>query len=251
MDYARILGIMEAEGRKRDAAIFTNEWAILSTPFRGLIFTILSARSKDERTMQVCKELFSRADTPKKLLSLGEEELERILRPIGFYKVKSSYLRKTCEKLLSNFNGEVPGAMEELLTLPGVGRKTANIVLEKVFGHKTIAVDVHVHRISNRLGWVKTKNPLDTEKKLLKIVPDGSIARVNHAMVAYGQTVCLPRNPKCDECRIRKYCKRVGLPPIDGMSREEYSEYLKAEKAYKKGEHKKWKTAEELLKEEH
>lgn len=216
MDYARILIIMEEEGRKNHAPIFTNEWAILSTPFRGLVFTILSARSKDERTMQVCRELFSRADTPEKLLSLGEKELKRILRPIGFYKAKASYLMKTCAKLLSDFKGEVPGTMDELLTLPGVGRKTANIVLEKVFGHETIAVDVHVHRISNRLGWVKTRKPLDTEKELLRIIPRSSIAGVNHSMVAYGQTVCLPRNPKCTECRIRKYCKRIGLPKPKG-----------------------------------
>ncbi len=214
MDYARILKIMEEEGRKRDAAIFSKEEVVQGEPFRMLVFTMLSARSKDSRTMEVCRSLFREADTPKGILSLGEKRLSEILHPIGFYREKTKRLLGLCEKLLSDFGGKVPSTLEELTTLPGVGRKTANIILARVFKKKVIAVDVHVHRISNRLGWVKTKKPLDTEKRLMKLIPEGSIAQVNRAMVSYGQTVCLPRNPKCAECRIREYCQRVGLPKL-------------------------------------
>ncbi|MBN2122598.1 endonuclease III [Candidatus Micrarchaeota archaeon] len=217
MDYARILSIMEEEGRKHNAPIFAKEEVVQGEPFRILVFTMLSARSRDSRTMEVCRSLFREADTPRGILSLGQDKVSEILHPIGFYKGKTKRLLGLCEKLLSDFGGKVPSALEELTTLPGVGRKTANIILARVFGQKTIAVDVHVHRISNRLGWVKTKKPLDTEKRLMKLLPDKAIPQANRAMVSYGQTVCLPRNPKCAECRIREYCQRIGLPKSIGL----------------------------------
>lgn len=214
MDYLHVLELMESEGRRRNAPIFSKEEVVRGEPFRILVFTMLSARVKDATTTEVCRRLFSYADTPSGVLSLGEGKVRGILRPIGFYNSKTRNLLGMCGKLVSEFGGEVPDTREGLESLPGVGRKTANIVLARVFGKGVIAVDVHVHRISNRLGWVKTKRGRDTEKKLMEILPEKAVRIVNRAMVSYGQTVCLPRNPKCGECKVRKWCRRVGLPTL-------------------------------------
>jgi endonuclease-3 len=214
MDYFRVLSIMEDEGGKRNAPIFAKEEVVRGEPFRILVFTMLSARVKDATTARVCGELFSHADTPRGIVKLGRKRVLGILRPIGFYNSKTKSLLGMCRMLEGEFGGKVPETREGLESLPGVGRKTANIVLARVFGEKTIAVDVHVQRISNRLGWVKTKKERDTERRLMEILPGEAILLVNKAMVSYGQTVCLPRNPKCRECRVRKDCKRVGLPKL-------------------------------------
>jgi endonuclease-3 len=176
---------------------------------------MLSARVKDATTSRVCGELFSHADTPGGILKLGGKRVLGILRPIGFYNSKTKNLLGMCRMLEGEFGGKVPDTREGLESLPGVGRKTANIVLARVFGKDAIAVDVHVHRISNRLGWVKTKKERDTEDKLMKLLPGKALRIMNRAMVSYGQTVCLPRNPKCRECRVRKWCGRIGLPKPD------------------------------------
>ncbi|MCP4647124.1 MAG: endonuclease III [bacterium] len=198
------------EGEAQGAFVFKKN-DILTTPFRWIVFVALSARSRDENTYKVCKNLFGVADTPEGVIALGDVKLGRLLYSIGFYREKTKRIMGLSKMLISKFGSEVPGTRGELMELPGVGRKTANIILNKVFGKHTLAVDVHVHRISNRLGWVNTKKPEETEHELLEILPKNLVRKANKAMVAYGQTVCLPRNPKCKTCKVRKYCKRVGV----------------------------------------
>lgn len=211
MDYSRVLNVMWEEGKAKGAFVFKKN-DILTTPFRWIVFVALSARTRDENTYKVCKELFKVADTPKGVIALGNVKLGKILYPIGFYREKTKRIMGLSKMLIGEFGGDVPGTREELMELPGVGRKTANIILNKVFGKHTLAVDVHVHRISNRLGWVKTKTPEKTEHVLLELLPKNLVRKANKAMVGYGQTVCLPRNPKCKECKVGEYCKRIGLP---------------------------------------
>jgi endonuclease-3 len=213
MDYSNVLSVMWAEGKRGGAFVFKKD-DILTTPYRALLFTVLSARTRDENTYRVCKELFKVADTPEGVVALGDLELGKLIYSIGFYREKTKRVMGLSKMLIAKFGGEVPGTREELMELPGVGRKTANIILNKIFGQDALAVDVHVHRISNRLGWVKTKTPEKTEHALMEILPKNLVRKANKAMVAYGQTVCLPRNPKCKTCKVREYCKRVGLPKL-------------------------------------
>jgi endonuclease-3 len=207
-----IISKMDLEARKRDAVVFRAEEATKSSPFKILVFTMLSARTKDETTLRVVDRLFKKAKTPKQVIALGARELERLLFGVGFFRVKAANLLGMCE-ILEKSGGKVPDSLEGLLELPGVGRKTANIVLARAFGKDALGVDVHVHRISNRLGIVKTKRPEETEAGLTAKVPKRLLSSLNRAFVAYGQTICLPRNPRCAICalRKRKICWRVGL----------------------------------------
>ncbi|MEW6748716.1 MAG: endonuclease III [Candidatus Micrarchaeota archaeon] len=204
-----MLDQMEKEARKRDAPVFRAEDSTKDTPFTILVFTMLSARTKDSATTDAVARLFKKAKTPGQIASLGARELEELLYGVGFYRVKAKNLI-AISKAIDGL-GAVPDTLEGLMSLPGVGRKTANIVLARAFGKNTLGVDVHVHRISNRLGMVKTKKPEETERALLRIVPERYIRSLNRDFVAFGQTVCLPRNPKCDICPIRGLCERVGL----------------------------------------
>ena len=180
-------------------------------PFKVLISCILSQRTKDEITEKVTNNLFSVIGSPEDLIKIEEKELEKILYSIGFYKVKAKRLREISKILIDKYNGLVPDDLEELLTLPGVGRKTANIVITKGFNKDGIAVDTHVHRISNRLGLVKTKKPEDTELNLRKIVPRKYWIELNDCLVNFGKKICTPISPKCSICPIKKYCKKVGV----------------------------------------
>ena len=209
--YSIILKLMENEGKKRGAAVYSIGALTHHTPFRTLVFIMLSARSTDARTYQVCKNLFDIADTPEGVLKIKREKLKKILHPIGFYNTKTKNLVETSGKIIEQFNGSVPDNRKELMSLPGVGRKTANLVLNTVFGKKEIGVDVHVHKIANRLGWVKTKNHKQTELELKKLLPEKLWKKCNLIFVGYGQTVCTTKNPKCSECVVKKYCKRVGV----------------------------------------
>lgn len=199
---------MHNEAKKRNAPVFRAEDST-RTPFQILVFTMLSARTKDETTMKVVNRLFKEAKTPKQIVSLGKNKLEKLLFGVGFYRVKAKNLLKVC-KIIEK-TGQVPDTLEELLKFPGVGRKTANIVLARAFGKNTIGVDVHVHRISNRLGLVKTKKPEETEKALLKKIPEKYVNTLNRNFVAFGQTICLPRNPMCSICPINKLCPKIGV----------------------------------------
>ena len=203
----KILTTMLNEAEKRKAPVFTIGKVVRENPYRSLVFTILSARTRDEATLKASKKLFSKYPTIRKLAKADRRKVEKLIYGVGFYRQKSRNIINTAKMLVQDFNGKVPDNMNDLIKLPGVGRKTANVILSYVFSKDSIAVDTHVHRISNRLGWVKTKKPEETEKALMKIIPKKFWKKLNRSMVSYGQTVCIPRNPKCSGCRIRNYCR--------------------------------------------
>src|SRR3989344_2661406 len=176
------------------------------TPFQMLVMTMLSSRTRDSTTIPIVKRIFAKYPGPEDFIKMNLKELEERLYGIGFYKVKAQHVKKLSKVLLEKYNGTVPDIFEELTSLPGVWRKTANCVLAYTFKKPAIAVDIHVHRISNRLGWVKTISPDETEEALQKIVPKDSWIDVNRLFVGHGQTICLPINPKCTLCPILNYC---------------------------------------------
>lgn len=175
-------------------------------PYRVLIRTILSARTRDENTDQASARLFSRHQSINDIADANVEDLEELVRPAGFYHVKAGRIKEVSQILLDEYDGQVPDDLEELLTLPGVGRKTANCLLVYGFGKPAICVDVHVHRISNRIGLVHTKNPEQTEDELKKVVPRKYWLEINDLLVQFGQTICRPVNPLHDECPVNKWC---------------------------------------------
>ena len=175
-------------------------------PFSILIGTILSARTKDENTTKVVKILFSKYKDAKSLANARVKDVEKIIKSIGFYHVKSKRIVEVAKIIDSKYKGKVPDNLDELVELPGVGRKTANCVLVYAFEKPAIPVDIHVHRISNRLGLVKTKNPEDTEQELMKKIPKKYWLEINDTFVMYGQNICKPISPMCDVCKIKKSC---------------------------------------------
>lgn len=181
------------------------------TPFQILVGTILSARTKDETTAQACERLFKKAPTVQKMQKLSESQIEELIYPVGFSRTKAKHIKATANLLLKEHDGQVPDTMEALLTLPGVGRKTANLVLGEAFKKQAICVDTHVHRISNLLGLLKTKTPHETEQALAEVLPKKHWILYNTYLVAHGQTVCRPTSPKCSECQIAAFCQRVGV----------------------------------------
>lgn len=177
-------------------------------PFRHLIGTILSARSRDEMTARITGALFRRFPTPARLAAARPAEVRRILKPIGFYRTKARYVIETARRVRE---AGVPRTLEGLMELPGVGRKVANCVLVYAFGGEAIPVDTHVHRISNRLGWVRTRTPVETERRLTRLVPRRLWPVVNEAFVAHGKAVCRPIGPRCGECPVERWCARRGI----------------------------------------
>lgn len=177
------------------------------TTFQMLVMTLLSSRTRDSTTIPIVKQLFAKYPNPKDFVKMDRKELEKRLYGIGFYKVKAQNVKKLSKMVLDKYNGKVPDTFEELISLPGVGRKTANCILAYSFKKPAIAVDVHVHRISNRLGWVNTAVPEKTEEALQKLVPRDLWIEVNRLFVGHGQTICVPINPKCNICPIRKSCE--------------------------------------------
>jgi len=176
-------------------------------PFKILIGTILSARTRDEVTTAVIKALFSRFKNPDELSRANLSDIKKLIQKIGFYNVKASRLKEVSQLIIKKYNGEVPSNLDDLLTLPGVGRKTANCVLVYGFKKAAIPVDIHVHRISNRIGIVNTKNPEETENILQKSIDKKYWIRVNETFVTFGQNICLPIKPKCNVCQLTKMCK--------------------------------------------
>ena len=176
-------------------------------PFKILIGTILSARTRDEVTTAVIKALFSRFKNPDELSRANLSDIKTLIQKIGFYNVKASRLKEVSQLIIKKYNGEVPSNVNDLLTLPGVGRKTANCVLVYGFKKAAIPVDIHVHRISNRIGIVNTKNPEETENVLQKSIDKKYWIGVNETFVTFGQNICLPIKPKCNVCQLTKMCK--------------------------------------------
>ena len=176
-------------------------------PFSILIGTILSARSKDETTARVVKELFSKYKNPKQLANAKIKDIEKIIKSIGFFHVKSKRIIEVAKIIDKKYKGKVPEDLDTLVQLPGVGRKTANCVLVYAFEQPAIPVDIQVHRISNRLGLVETKNPEETEQELMKKIKKKFWIDINDTFVMYGQNICKPISPMCDVCQIKKSCK--------------------------------------------
>lgn len=180
-------------------------------PFRVLVATVLSARTRDENTARAADALFELASTPAQLATIPISVIEQAIRPANFYKTKALRLHEIAVQILDRFGGKVPDAMEELLCLPGVGRKTANLVLSEGFGLDGICVDTHVHRILNRLGAVQTRHPHETEAELRRVLPKRHWRVLNPLLVTFGQAVCRPLSPICSQCPLAHRCKRFGV----------------------------------------
>ena len=181
------------------------------SPFLVLISCILSLRTKDETTLPASERLFKLADAPQKMLKLSAKEIEQAIYPVGFYRTKARNILGICRDLIEKHNGLVPDDIDVLLTFKGVGRKTANLVLTEGFGKLGVCVDTHVHRISNRLGYVKTKTPEETEWALRKKLPQKYWIAYNATLVTWGQNVCKPISPLCSQCPLKSFCRRVGV----------------------------------------
>jgi len=181
-----------------------------NSPFELLVAVILSAQATDKSVNLATDQLYQRANTPKDILALGQARLERYVKSIGLYRTKAKNILATCRLLLENHGGEVPANREALEALPGVGRKTANVVLNIAFGVPTIAVDTHIFRIGNRTGIAPGKTPLEVEQRLEKFVPDEFKLHAHHWLILHGRYVCIARTPKCGECLIRDLCEWKG-----------------------------------------
>lgn len=184
-------------------------------PFQVLIATMLSAQTKDAVTALASARLFAVARTPEAVLALPRNRIEKLIYPVSFYRNKAVHVRETCQQLLSRFGGRVPATMEELLTLPGVGRKTANLVL--ILAHRSasnICVDTHVHRISNRLGWIATRTPDETERALYAVSQKRWWPLINLYLVTWGQNVCKPVYPRCTQCAVSDLCPKLGVVKV-------------------------------------
>ncbi|PYN37781.1 MAG: endonuclease III [Candidatus Rokuibacteriota bacterium] len=180
-------------------------------PFRVLIACILSLRTQDTTTGPASARLFAVADTPESMRTLSPRRIERLIYPVGFYRTKARVILGICRDLLERFGGRVPDEIDDLLTLKGVGRKTANLVVTMGYGKPGICVDTHVHRISNRLGYVRTRTPEETEMALRTKLPPRYWIGYNDLLVAFGQNVCTPISPRCSMCPVRSLCRRVGV----------------------------------------
>jgi endonuclease-3 len=208
----QVLRILKKEIQKwKVPAVGVVAGQALDRPFETLVSTILSLRTKDTVTGAASHRLLARASTPEKIASLSVSEIEKLIYPVGFYHTKARNLLKTCRRILTEHKGRVPRSMAKLLALPGVGRKTANLVLTVGFGDYGICVDTHVHRISNLWGYVATKTPEETEFALRKKLPKRHWKTYNDILVTFGQNLCLPVSPWCSRCPIAAYCPRIGL----------------------------------------
>ncbi len=180
-------------------------------PFVILISTLLSLRTKDEVTAVATEKLFELASTPEEMLTVSLDKIARTIYPVGFYRVKAHNIHHICKELIKRFASKVPDNIDDLLNIKGVGRKTANLVVSLAYGKDAICVDTHVHRISNRLAYVKTKTPDETEFALRKKLPRRHWIIYNTIMVAFGRQTCKPVSPLCSQCPINKYCDRIGV----------------------------------------
>ena len=208
---AEIIRLLELELGKRDLPIVTKLAEERRDPFEILIATLLSLRTKDEVTAVATERLFTLVSTPAEMLRLSEAEIQRAIYPVGFYRNKAETIRHVCRELIERFQSRVPDSIEELLTQKGVGRKTANLVVSLDFSGAGLCVDTHVHRISNRIGYVRTKTPEETEFALRAKLPPEHWSRYNTLLVAFGRNTCRPISPLCSHCPVEAYCDRVGV----------------------------------------
>lgn len=209
--FVRVLSILKKASREWNAPIVTLVAQRSQDPYQILISTLLSLRTKDETTTKASQRLFEKAKTPEEMVKLPTKEIATAIYPVGFYKRKAETILKVSHILISKYKGQVPDTLEELLALPGVGRKTANLVLTLGYGKPGICVDTHVHRITNRLGYVVTKTPEQTEMELRKKLPKKWWIEVNDILVAFGQTLCKPVSPWCTQCPVKSYCEKRGV----------------------------------------
>ena len=206
----RMIQILARESKKWTTPIVT-VIAESKDPYRVLISTLLSLRTKDETTAKASEQLFKLADAPRAMLRLRRKQIERAIFPVGFYHTKAKRILEISKRLLDEYDGRVPDEIDELLKLKGVGRKTANLVVTLGYGKLGICVDTHVHRISNRLGIVKTKTPEQTEFALRKILPKKYWIQYNDLLVSFGQSLCRPTSPWCSKCPIESDCPKIAV----------------------------------------
>ena len=184
-------------------------------PFQILISTLLSARTQDATTLAASTRLFAKARTPRDVAKLRVKQIEKLIYPVGFYRNKAEFVRAAAKSIVDTFGGRVPSTLDELVTLPGVGRKTANLVMILAFQSRdNICVDIHVHRIANRLGWVATRTPEQTEQALYQTIAQEWWPMINLYLVTWGQNVCRPVYPRCGECALARICERVGVTKV-------------------------------------
>jgi endonuclease III len=207
----RLLRILRKAAPGWNAPVLTLMAAEKRDPFLTLIGCILSLRTKDETTAVAAPRLFARGDTPAAMLTIAPEEIARLIYPVGFYRTKARVIRDICRDLIEKFGGKVPDEIDQLLTLKGVGRKTANLVVTEAFGKPGICVDTHVHRISNRWGLVEAKTPEKTEMALRDVLPRRYWVEYNSILVAFGQTLCQTISPWCSRCPVAHLCPRIGV----------------------------------------
>lgn len=211
-DIHRVISILEDEtSRWTETALTLVAEQTRRDPFRILIGTVLSLRTKDETTAAACGRLFGLADTPEAMQTLPEETVDRAIYPVGFHATKARNILQICQILVDEYRGIVPNEIDTLVTLPGVGRKTANLVVTIGYGKPGICVDTHVHRISNRWGYIATKNPDKSEFALREKLPSEYWIRYNDLLVMYGQNLCKPVSPFCSRCRLSSFCDRVDV----------------------------------------
>ncbi len=201
--------LSRVDGADPSVTAIAKDWN--ADPWAVLVSTIISLRTKDELTLVVSRRLLDVAPTPADLLRLGEDDLARLIFPAGFYRTKAKNLRAISERLLGQYGGRVPSDQDSLLGLPGVGLKTANLVLAEAFGEDAICVDTHVHRIANRLGWIETVSANRSEEALRAVVPRRYWRGLNPLLVLFGQRVCTPTSPRCSICPVATRCSRRGV----------------------------------------
>lgn len=206
-----IIPILKEEGKRLKVPAVGEIARRTEDPFQVLVSCLLSLRTRDETTEAASARLFSLGDTPEAILKLTARRIEAAIYPVSFYRNKTRQLLAICRELLEKHLGKVPDSIETLLTLPGVGRKTANLVVTVAYRRPGICVDTHVHRISNRLGYIRTKTPDESEMALRKKLPEEYWIELNDLLVPYGQFICTPISPFCSRCKIHAFCKRVGV----------------------------------------
>ncbi len=210
-DFPKAWGILKKQANGFNIPWVEHDSKRHRDPFRVLISCIISLRTQDKVTAVASERLFQRAKTPKEMSLLGPDEIASLIYPAGFYKTKGKRINEICSEIVNRYNCRVPDKLQDLLSLKGVGRKTANLVITNGFGRPAICVDTHVHRIPNRWGLIDTSNPTQSELALMRVIPRRYWIEINRYLVAFGQNICKPISPWCSRCSIVKYCEKKGI----------------------------------------